>query len=90
MKKLLFFHASWCGPCKVYDQEIIAPLEQLVGSDRIERIDAWKEPFKAEKYHVEKLPTVVLLDGETVYMNRTGAIEIDKVAEWLKGAVDND
>lgn len=86
MKKLLFFHASWCGPCKVYDQEIIAPLEQLVGSDRIERIDAWKEPFKAEKYHVERLPTVVLLDGETVHMNRTGAIDIDKVAEWLKGA----
>lgn len=86
MKKLLFFHASWCGPCKVYDQEIIAPLEQLVGSDRIERIDAWKEPFKAEKYHVERLPTVVLLDGETVYMNRTGTIDIDEVAEWMKGA----
>ena len=86
MKKLLFFHASWCGPCKVYDQEIIAPLEQLVGSDRIERIDAWKEPFKAEKYHVERLPTVVLLDGETVYMNRTGTIDIDELAEWMKGA----
>lgn len=90
MKKLLFFHASWCGPCKVYDQEIIAPLEQLLGSDRIERIDAWKEPFKAEKYHVERLPTVVLLDGETVHMNRTGAIDIDKVADWLKGESDND
>lgn len=86
MRKLLFFYASWCGPCKVYDREIIARLEDLVGVDRIERIDAWKEPNRAEKYHVDRLPTVVLLDGETVHMNRTGAIDIDKVAEWLKGA----
>lgn len=86
MRKLLFFHASWCGPCKVYDREIITLLGGLVGPDLIERIDAWKEPRRAEKYHVERLPTVVLLDGETVYMNRTGAIDINKVAEWLKGA----
>lgn len=85
MRKLIFFHASWCGPCKVYDREIITPLENLVGTDRIERIDAWKEPWRATKYNVERLPTVVLLDGEKVYMNRTGAIDIDKVAEWLKG-----
>jgi len=56
----------------------------MVGSEHIERVDAWKEPRRAEKYHVDKLPTVVLLDGETVHMNRTGAIDIDKVADWLK------
>lgn len=86
MRKLIFFHASWCPPCRFYESQFITPLEEIVGVEHIERIDAWKEPFKAEKYHVERLPTVVLLDGETIYMNRTGAIEIDKVAEWLKGA----
>lgn len=85
MRKLLFFHASWCGPCKVYDREIITPLENRVGADRIERIDAWKEPHSADKYHVEKLPTVVLVDGDKVHINRTGAIDIHKVACWLKG-----
>lgn len=86
MRKLLFFYASWCGPCKVYDREIVTPLEDLAGTDRIERIDAWREPWRATKYSVERLPTIVLLDGEKVYMNRTGAIDINKVAGWLKGA----
>lgn len=48
MRKLLFFYASWCGPCKVYDREIITPLEDLVGVDQIERIDAWKEPHRGD------------------------------------------
>ena len=86
MRKLIFFHASWCPPCRFYEKQFISMLEELVGAERIERVDAWKEPWRAEKYHVERLPTVILLDGETVHMNRTGAIDIDKVAEWLKGA----
>ena len=85
MRKLIFLHASWCGPCKVYDREIITPLIDMIGADCIERIDAWKEPNRAEKYHVKRLPTIVLLDGDTICMNRTGAIDIKKVAEWLKG-----
>ena len=86
MRKLIFFHASWCPPCRFYENQFIGPLEEKVGAVHIERIDAWKEPHRAEKYNVDRLPTVVLLDGETVYMNRTGAIDINKVAEWLKGA----
>lgn len=91
MRKLLFFHAYWCTPCKRYEREIIDPLEKIVGADRIERIDAWKEPWRAERYKIDKVPTIVLLDEETVYMKRTGGgIDIDRMAEWLKGAVDND
>ena len=85
MRKLIFFHASWCPPCRFYEKQFISMLEELVGAERIERVDAWKEPHRAEKYHVDKLPTVVLLDGEKVYMNRTGAIDVNEVANWLIG-----
>ena len=85
MRKLIFFHASWCPPCRFYGIQFISPLEEIVGDEHIERIDAWKEPHRAEKYNVERLPTVVLLDGDAVYMNRTGAINVEEVAGWLKG-----
>lgn len=85
MRRLLFFHAPWCPPCRFYDKQFIIPLERLTGGDKIQRVDAQNEPFTADKYNVDKLPAVVLLDGKTVYMRRTGAIDMDKVAEWLKG-----
>ena len=85
MRKLLFFHAPWCSPCLFYVAQFIEPLEQIVGCDQIIRMNAQNEPFKAEKYRVDKLPTVILLDGNNVYMECTGAININKVARWLKG-----
>lgn len=85
MRKLLFFHAPWCPPCRFYEGQFITPLEQAAGADKIQRINAQTDPFTAEKYLVDKLPTVVLLDGDTVHMRRTGAIDIDKVARWLRG-----
>ena len=92
MRKLLFFHAPWCPPCRFYEKEFISFLEQIVGKGQIQRVDAQADPFTAEKYHVDKLPTVVLLDGETVRMNRTGvrmnrtgSFDVNEVANWLKG-----
>lgn len=88
MRRIVFFHASWCPPCRFYEKQFIVPLEKMTGAEQIQRVDAQADPFTAEKYHVDKLPTVVLLDGETVHMNRTGAIDVDEMANWLKGGND--
>ncbi len=87
MRKLLFFHAPWCPPCRFYEKQFIAPLEKRIGEGKIRRVDAQNDPFMADKYNIDKLPAVVLLDGETVYMNRTGAIDIDEVYSWMKGGM---
>lgn len=85
MRKLLFFHAPWCPPCRFYEKQFIAPLEQIIGEGKIQRVNAQNDPFTADKYNIDKLPAVVFLDGETVYMNRTGAISVDEAADWLLG-----
>lgn len=85
MRALLFFHASWCPPCRFYKRQFIDPLADLVGYDKIACVDAQNAPFTADKYLVDKLPTVIFLDGEMVVRRTTGAINISEAAEWLKG-----
>lgn len=83
MRKLLFFHAPWCPPCRFFEKQFIEPLEELAGSERICRVNVQNEPSMADKYLVDRLPTVIILDGEKVYMRRMGAIDIDEIAGVL-------
>lgn len=88
MRKLLYFYAPWCSPCKFYDREIIAPLEQRVGTHRITRINVQDEPFNADKYGVDKLPAIVILDNEKIVMRSTGGYTTDQLEDLIKGVED--
>lgn len=64
MKSLMFFHASWCGPCKKKEKDVIDPLVEKYGSDRIVKIDAWNNPVVAEKFGVGRLPALFFCNPE--------------------------
>ena len=47
MKKLLFFHAKWCPPCRNMNATVITPLLKKY-ADKIEVIDVNKKHSVAE------------------------------------------
>ena len=61
MKKILYFSAAWCSPCKT-----LGPImESLSGQINYEKIDVDKNQNLAIKYSVRNIPTLVLVkDGE--------------------------
>ena len=83
MKKLLFFHAPWCPPCRLVELEVVTPLEQEIGSEKIQRINAQNEPFLADQYLVDKLPTIVVIDGKTAIFKAAGVAPVEKLKELL-------
>lgn len=83
MRKLLFFYATWCPPCRFYGREVITPLEQCVGSDRIIRVNAQDDPQMAEKYGVDKLPTIVIIDGDKRILQSTGGYTVEGLIEIM-------
>lgn len=87
MRQLLYFHASYCNRCKYVRKNYIKPIYDEV-PELVSEIDAAKEPFVADRYKINKLPTIFLLeDGVPVKMSH-GSIPIRKTIEWLRG--DND
>jgi len=63
MKKILYFSAAWCGPCKM-----LGPImESLAGEINYEKIDVDNNQDLSIQYGVRNIPTLVLVEnGETV------------------------
>ena len=63
MKKILYFSAAWCGPCKMLGPII----ESLSGQINYEKIDVDNNQDLSIQYGVRNVPTLVLVDnGEAV------------------------
>lgn len=67
---ILVFHAEWCGPCnqmKEHSWPTDGVCQQIkyYASKKIYRINADKYPDWVEKYHVNSLPTIIIIDAKT-------------------------
>ena len=61
MKKILYFSASWCLPCKQF-----APVMEQIGQTvPVEKINVDEQSDLAATYGVRNVPTVLILkDGQ--------------------------
>ena len=84
MKQLLFFHATWCPPCRRAEKEVITPLEQEIGPEKIRRINAQEDPQTSEKYQVTKLPTAIVEDGGEILYRAVGNLDRDAIRRLLE------
>ena len=66
MKKILYFSAAWCGPCKT-----LAPImEELNGEIVYNKVDVDKDQELSMKYGVRNIPTLILLNEFGEEINR--------------------
>jgi thioredoxin 1 len=60
MKQILYFTASWCGPCRM-----LGPImESLKGQINYRKLDIDSEQDLAVQYKVRSVPTLVLVEGD--------------------------
>ncbi len=59
MKKILYFSASWCGPCKT-----LGPIIESLGNKiKYEKIDVDNNNELSIEHSVRNIPTLVLLEN---------------------------
>ena len=59
MKKILYFSASWCGPCQNF-KPIMESISQSIPTNIID-IDS--RPDLVSQYGIRSVPTLVFVDG---------------------------
>ena len=80
---LLYFWASWCGPCR-----LVSPSIDLIASTYSDRLKVLKlevvpNPETVKKYSVEGVPALRLLKDNEVVSSWEGAITKQKIQEML-------
>ena len=81
MKKILYFSAAWCGPCKM-----LGPImESLAGEVNYEKIDVDSNTELSTKYGIRNIPTLILVDNGNVIDKKTGIQSKQQILDLYNG-----
>ena len=59
MKQILYFSATWCGPCKMYAPTI----NEASNSVNIRKVDVDQEQQLSQQHNVRSVPTLILVEN---------------------------
>lgn len=83
MRRLIYYYAEWCGPCKAFARRVISPLEdQFPG--QVERRKTADHYSDVKRLGVKSLPAVVVVEDDgTEHLTRER--DIERLADVLRG-----
>ena len=75
MKKILYFTASWCGPCRA----LALRMEKLSSQINYQKIDIDSNQDLSMKYGIRSVPSLVLVDENGNELNRIVGVQSDEI-----------
>ncbi|MBK1988237.1 thioredoxin [Sphaerospermopsis aphanizomenoides BCCUSP55] len=87
---LVYFWASWCGPC-----QLMSPMINLAAtkySDRLKivKMEIDPNPLTVKQYQVEGVPALRLIQGEQILESTEGVISKEKLLDLLDQHLNNN
>lgn len=83
--RVLYFSATWCGPCKIFKPAFNEVVGQYNDID-VQMIDIDETPLLAQEYLVSSIPTVVMLKGDEQIFRQAGIM----AKTQLKNLIENN
>lgn len=80
---LLYFSASWCGPCSVFSPIVAqasGTYKQLITTIKV---DVEQVPEAAREHDIRSIPTLLLLHKGKVVDLHVGALSSAQLSYWL-------
>lgn len=82
MKKILYFSAPWCGPCKT-----LGPImESLQGQINYQKVNVDTDNKLSVEYGIRNIPTLILLDENGNPLDKiVGLHSKESILNWYNG-----
>ena len=81
MKKILYFSAAWCQPCRT-----LGPImESLSGQINYEKIDVDNNQDLSIKYGVRNIPTLILVENGEAKDRMVGVASKERILDFYNG-----
>ncbi len=83
MKKILYFSAAWCGPCKT-----LGPImESLSGQINYQKIDVDSNQDLPIEYGIRNIPTLILMEDGKAVDRMVGVGTKDSILNFYNGKI---
>jgi thioredoxin 1 len=81
---LVEFGATWCGPCKVVEPELVALAQEYAGRAKVVSVDIDQSPFLARQLGIQSVPTFLVFHNGRPVSGKAGAMKRAQLAELLE------
>jgi thioredoxin 2 len=79
--------APWCGPCRMVSPALEQLARDLAGTIKLVKIDVDTAPKTAERFTVQAVPTLLILDHGRVIARQAGAAPTHVLRQWIDEAL---
>ncbi|KPI18157.1 thioredoxin [Streptomyces mirabilis] len=76
--------ATWCGPCRMVSPALEQVAHELAGRVKLVKVDIDQNPRLAQRFQVQAVPTLLLLDKGEVIARETGAAPASALRQWVE------
>lgn len=83
MITLLDFYADWCGPCEKLEP-FLQELQSTYPSINITKVNIDTEKEITEKYNINVIPTIIILDESNKTLSKIEGYDTRKLTDEIK------
>jgi thioredoxin 2 len=84
---LLDLWAPWCGPCRMVSPALEELAGAFAGRIKLVKVDVDTAPRTAQRFAVQAVPTLLVLDRGRVVARQAGAAPPPTLRSWLENAL---